>query len=199
LAVVPLVPVMHVLAFRIELGLALVGFAIVSYAYHADPLRLKCVFPLSYKTEGFLGGLSFFAGLTAVQPAFLSETQLWAAALVTVGTPVGLVFKDWKDADGDARANVRTAFVVLEARGWKRQSVAQLTAALLALALAVTTWGVSRFIVLSALQWVVLLGLGLGAAGVLFAGRRAPKLAVAGAMALSEAHLLAAAWMLASR
>ncbi|MFT3713229.1 MAG: UbiA family prenyltransferase [Archangium sp.] len=199
LAVLPLIAVMHVIAFRLELGLALVGFAIVSYAYHADPLRLKCVFPLSYKTEGFLGGLSFFAGLTAVQPAFLNETQLWAALLVTVGTPVGLVFKDWKDADGDAKANVRTAFVVLESRGWKRESVARLTAALVAVALGVTTWGVTRFFVPSAGQVVLLLGLALAAVGALLAGTRAPKLAVAGAMVLCEAHLFASACVLLAR
>lgn len=199
LAVVALIPVMHLLAFRIELSLCLLGFAIVSYAYHADPLRLKCVFPLSYKTEGFLGGLAFFAGLTMTQPAFLSQTQLWAAALVTLGTPAALVFKDWKDVDGDAKANVHTAFVVLERRGWSRVSVSRLSAALLALSFGVVVFGVTRFIVPDAMQWAMVVVPAAGAVGVLLSGARAPKRSVFLAMGLSEVALLAAAWVLIGR
>ncbi|MBL8912877.1 MAG: UbiA family prenyltransferase [Archangium sp.] len=199
LAVVALVPVMHLLAFRIELGLCLLGFAIVSYAYHADPLRLKCVFPLSYKTEGFLGGLSFFAGLTMTQPAFLNPTQLWAAALVTVGTPAALVFKDWKDVDGDAKANVHTAFVVLERRGWARLSVARLSAGLLALSFGVVAFGVTRFIVPNVTQWVVLLVPATAGVVVLVSGTSSPKRSVFVAMACAELALFGAAWALLSR
>lgn len=198
LAVVPLVPVMHVLAFRVELGLSLLGFAIVSYAYHADPLRLKCVFPLSYKTEGFLGGLAFFAGLSAALPAFLSPTQLWVAALVTVGTPAALVFKDWKDVDGDAKANVHTAFVVLERRGWSRLAVARLSAGLLALSLGVVTVGVSRLGAVAAGALGGLVVVALAAVGALLALGKSPRLAVLVAMLLAEVHLGLAAWVLVS-
>jgi 4-hydroxybenzoate polyprenyltransferase len=192
LAVVPLVPVLHVLSFRLELGLALLGFAIVSYAYHADPLRLKCVFPLSYKTEGFLGGLAFFAGLTSVQPALLNPTQLWIALFVTVGTPAALVFKDWKDVDADRTAGVRTAFVVLEERGWSRETVRRLTAGMLAFSLLVVAFGVGQLTNTAAFP---LYPLALLAAVPVVAASE-PKLGVAGSMALAEAQLLAAAWIL---
>lgn len=192
LAVVPLIPVLHVLSFRLELGLCLLGFAIVSYAYHADPLRLKCVFPLSYKTEGFLGGLAFFAGLTAVQPALLNPTQLWVALVVTVGTPAALVFKDWKDVEGDRAAGVRTAFVVLEDRGWSRNAVRWLTAGLLAFCLLVVAVGVGQLSRTSMLPLVVL---ALLAAAPIALGKR-PVLAVAAAMGLAQVQLLAAAWIL---
>jgi 4-hydroxybenzoate polyprenyltransferase len=192
LAVVPLVPVLHVLAFRLELALSLVGFAVVSFAYHADPLRLKCVFPLSYKTEGFLGGLAFFAGLSAAQPALLTPAQLWAAALVTLGTPVALVFKDWKDVDGDRAAGVRTAFVVLEAAGLPRDRVRWGAAALLVVALGTVALGVQ--------SWTGGGGALLGALALAAAAPVAllprPRLSVALSMGLAEAQLLAAAWLL---
>jgi 4-hydroxybenzoate polyprenyltransferase len=194
LAVVPLIPVLHVLAFRLELGLALLGFAIVSYAYHADPLRLKCVFPLSYKTEGFLGGLAFFAGLTAVPPGFLTPTHLWVALVVTLGTPAALVFKDWKDADADTTANVRTAFVVLEARGWPRARVRVLTAALLLVSLGVVAFGVAHWKPAALLPLLTLAVLG---AAPIALGRR-PALAVVTAMGLAELQLVVASWFLTS-
>jgi 4-hydroxybenzoate polyprenyltransferase len=195
LAVVPLLPVLHVLAFRLELGLSLLGFAIVSYAYHADPLRLKCVFPLSYKTEGFLGGLAFFAGLTAVPPGYLSAPQLWAVALVTLGTPAALVFKDWKDVDGDRAGGVRTAFVVLEEKGMPRARVRLLTAALLLLSLGVVAFGVSQ---LAPRALLPLLVVAVAASAVVAQGRR-PTLAVFAAMGLAEVQLGLASWFLSSR
>ncbi|PZR18477.1 MAG: hypothetical protein DI536_00930 [Archangium gephyra] len=141
LALVPLVFVAHVLATRVELGLALVGFAVVSFAYHADPLRLKCVFPLSYKTEGFLGGLCFFAGLVAATDQQPSTQSLWIALLVTIGTPIALVFKDLKDVEADAQAGVKTAFVVGEKRGVSRLTLRRIAAAGLTLSLVlVSVW-----------------------------------------------------------
>lgn len=131
---VPAALALNLVAFRAEAGVALIGFAVVSHAYHADPLRLKCVFPLSYKTEGLLGGLAAIAGASVVAQT-LSATTLWALLLVAVGTPVALVFKDWKDVDGDSAAGVRTAFVVAEARGVSRRVALGVAAALLLVAL----------------------------------------------------------------
>lgn len=199
LSVVPLVPVLHVLAFRLELALCLVGFAVVSFAYHADALRLKCVFPLSYKTEGFLGGLAFFAGVSSTQPALLGAPLLWATLLVTVGTPAALVFKDWKDVDGDRAAGVRTAFVVLEDRGWSRGGVARVAAALLLLSLGVVAAGVAQWVHASAAAVAVLGGLAVAAPGALVALRARPTLAVAVAMALAEVQLVAATVVASTR
>lgn len=196
LAVVPLVPVMHVLAFRLELALCLIGFAVVSFAYHADPLRLKCVFPLSYKTEGFLGGLAFFAGVTSVQPALLKPALLWATLLVTLGTPAALVFKDWKDADGDKAAGVRTAFVVLEERGWSRTLVSRAAAALLLLSLVVVAIGASQWVHATAMKTVLLVSLAMAAGVPLVLGAARPRVSVALSMLLAEAQLAATAWVL---
>ncbi|MGV3621913.1 MAG: UbiA family prenyltransferase [Archangium sp.] len=152
LALVPLVFVAHVLATRLELGLALVGFAVVSFAYHADPLRLKCVFPLSYKTEGFLGGLCFFAGLIAATDQLPSTTSLGVTLLVAVGTPIALVFKDLKDVDADSQAGVKTAFVVGERRGLSRMTLRRMAALGLAISLVlVSVWSGQRALMVFAL------------------------------------------------
>ncbi len=198
LTLVPLAAVAHVLAFRLELGLSLVGFAAVSHAYHADPLRLKCVFPLSYKTEGFLGGLAFFAGLAASPAGAVPLPLLQAVALVTLGTPLALVFKDWKDVEGDRAAGVRTAFVVLEGRGWSRDGVRRLAAGALAVALGVAAWGAVELAAPGPLVTAGLWALAL-LAPLLVALGRAPRRAVALTMALAEAQVLLAAWALWAR
>lgn len=190
LAVVPLVFAAHVLAFRLELGLALVGFAIVSHAYHSDALRLKCVFPLSYKTEGFLGGLCFLAGLAAAPERAPTERALWLLLLVTLGTPIALVFKDWKDVDADARAGVRTAFVVGEAHGWARQSLVRVAALGLGLSLVLVTGWTARVTAASTASLAALALLALGSPAVLLAVK-APARATQLAMLGAEATLLA--------
>lgn len=138
ITVVPVGIALNLLTFRAEAGVALIGFSVVAHAYHADPLRLKCVFPLSYKTEGLLGGVAAVAGASVTGPTLGSST-LWALLLVAVGTPIALVFKDWKDVDGDAAAGVRTAFVVAQERGVPRGVARGVAAVLLLGALAIST------------------------------------------------------------
>jgi 4-hydroxybenzoate polyprenyltransferase len=127
----PLVSVATALATRVELGAALLAFAAVAHAYHADPLRTKCVFPLSYKTEGLLGGLAFLGGLAADPRRQPPPGLVGLAVVVGLGTALALVFKDYKDVDADRAAGVRTAFVVGEERGLSRRSVLRVSAALL--------------------------------------------------------------------
>ncbi len=147
ITVVPAAMALNLVAFRAEAGVALIGFAIVSHAYHADPLRLKCVFPLSYKTEGLLGGLAAVAGASVVSQS-LSASTLWALLVVALGTPVALVFKDWKDVEGDAAAGVRTAFVVAQARG-----VPGRVALAIAVGLLLAALGVSAAYVVATRGW----------------------------------------------
>lgn len=137
LAVVPLTGAVALLATRVEAGLCLLGFAVVAHAYQADPLRLKCVFPLSYKTEGLLAGLCVLAGLAADVGRVPSAEALWVVVAVALGTPAALVFKDVKDVEGDAAAGVQTAFVVAQRRGWPVARTRLWASALLALSLGV--------------------------------------------------------------
>lgn len=181
LALVPLVFTAHVVTTRVELGLALLGFSIVSFAYHADPLRLKCVFPLSYKTEAFLGGLCFFAGLTAAGTA-PSDASLWLLLAVTLGTPAALVFKDYKDIDADAQAGVRSAFVVGEAKGASRVTLRRLSAFGLALSLALVALWSGQFALLALAA--------VAPAAVLLVPK--PSHAVAGGIVAAEVLLAAA-------
>lgn len=193
--VVALAVGLHLIAVRLDAGLCLVGFAVVSHAYHADPLRLKCVFPLSYKTEGFLGGLAFTAGLVAAPDMAPATHELWVALAVTVGTPVALVFKDWKDVDADAAAGVRTAFVVAEARGWPRRRTKAVATGLLALATGCTTagvWWLARPSVEALLGLAALAAAGPAALSLI----TSPKRAVMAAMVATEVHLAVAAWVL---
>lgn len=135
LMLVPAVFLLGVLAVRLEPGLCLLGFLVVAHAWQADPLRLKCVFPLSYKTEGLLAGLCTLAGIASDASRLPTRLELWAALAIAVGTPVALVFKDWKDVVGDQAAGVRTAFVVAAQRGWAPERTRRVSAALLLVAL----------------------------------------------------------------
>jgi 4-hydroxybenzoate polyprenyltransferase len=135
----PLVAVGAALAARIELGLCAVAFATVAHGYHADPLRTKCIFPLSYKTEGLLAGLAFAAGLCADPQDLPSAREIAVALIVALGAPAAFVFKDYKDADADRAGGVRTAFVWAEERGISRRAMLRLSAALLFVSLAVAT------------------------------------------------------------
>jgi len=198
LSVLPLVFALHVLVLRVEAGLCLIGFSIVAHAYHADPLRLKCVFPLSYKTEGLLGGLALVAGLTAAPEIQPATWQLWAALAVAIGTPAALVFKDAKDVDADASAGVKTAFVFAETHGWPRRRTELISAALLLISLGVVT---AMLHSLRALQPMLTSMLGLLAltAGVLAAFGGSPKRRVYAALLTAEAHLGFSAWVLATQ
>jgi 4-hydroxybenzoate polyprenyltransferase len=186
-ALIPLTGAASLLATRVEAGLCLVAFAVVSHAYHADPLRLKCVFPLSYKTEGLLAGLALLAGLVADTSRLPVAAELWVALAVGLGTPAALVFKDYKDVDGDAAAGVQTAFVFAEARGWARRRVLAVAVALLLVSLAVPLLWLSAQGV--GASWLVGLGLlaTLGAAALWWA----PKAdgAVRAALLCAEAFL----------
>lgn len=197
LTLLPLLTAAFALSVRFEVGLALVAFAVVSHAYHADPMRLKCVFPLSYKTEGMLAGVAFVAGAGADQTREPASWMLLAALAVALGVPGALVFKDLKDVESDRSAGVRTLFVVAAERGWPAGR-----AFTLALALLVTCLGVlAAFVVARA-------GPGPGAVAtvvlaaasplMLLALRGAPAKAVLSAMVLAEGAIAAGAAALAS-
>ncbi|MBN2360720.1 MAG: UbiA family prenyltransferase, partial [Deltaproteobacteria bacterium] len=98
-------------------ALCLVLFLVATYAYHGDPLRTKCVFPLSYKSEGFFAASAFVAGLLATPGARLDAGDALATFLIFGGFFLSAPAKDAKDIAGDRAAGVRTLYVVLEERG----------------------------------------------------------------------------------
>ncbi len=112
-------------------------FLAVGFAYHADPLRLKCVFPLSYKTEAFLALLCVGAGLLAHERPVLTGAQALAMLLVGGGAALVAMLKDYKDLAADRQGGVRTVFVVCGARGWSARRTYALVAVLSGAALAV--------------------------------------------------------------
>lgn len=92
-------------------------FLVVGHVYNADPLRLKCVFPLSYKTEGLLAFTCLLAGMM-VQSRQLLEPQILVLSLIIAGgVSLGAMFKDSKDVRSDSQGNMRTLYVVLGSRG----------------------------------------------------------------------------------
>ncbi len=97
-------------------GLAAVLFHLIGAAYHGDPHRLKCVFPLSYKTEGLLALVCLGAGVLTHPRLELGSWQVIALLLTAGGATVCATLKDYKDVAGDRAAGVRTLFVVLSAR-----------------------------------------------------------------------------------
>jgi hypothetical protein len=107
-------------------------FWVVAYGYHGDPFRLKCVFPLSYKTEALLALLSGLAGMLTHPRLIPTAGQLVALLLVAGGASLVAMLKDYKDAPADTAAGVRTLFVVCRARGLPERRV-------LAVALTVVT------------------------------------------------------------
>ncbi len=197
LSLVPLVATAGVLAHRPEAGLALVAFAVVAHAYHADPLRLKCVFPLSYKTEGLLAGLAAVAGLCARPERPPSAGALWTVLAVAVGTPAALVFKDAKDVDADAKGGVQTAFVFGERHGWPRRRTLAISAALLFVSLAVpAAWLWTRGA--APTPTLAVAALAAAAPAVLLLVPR-KDVAVLAAMLCAEAALACVAWALSGR
>ena len=190
LSLLPLVPSAFILTGRLEAGLCLFAFAVVAHAYQADPLRLKCVFPLSYKTEGLLAGVAMCAGLMANPAHVPTGDQLWALLLVAVGTPAALVFKDWKDVDADAKGGVQTAFVFGEARGWPRARTLAVSAGLLFVSLAVPVGALLARGASARATWVAA-ALAVVTPALLVGLRRRPAAAVGAAMLGAEATLVA--------
>ncbi len=92
-------------------------FAVVAHGYQADPYRLKCVFPLSYKSEALLALVCLGAGMLVHPGAQLSGSQLAMAACIAAGASVIAMAKDVKDIGADRQAGVRTLYVVLSSRG----------------------------------------------------------------------------------
>jgi 4-hydroxybenzoate polyprenyltransferase len=185
--VLPLVAAGAAVAGRPEMGLAAVAFAVVAHGYHADPLRTKCIFPLSYKTEGLLAGLAFLAGLCADPRALPAGAEVLVAAALALGAPVAFVFKDYKDVDADRSAGVRTAFVFWEERGGSRRAVLRVSAALLLTSLLVAGAFIHAQGATGA-QVAVLAALALAASAALV-WVRTPARAVAAAMLAAEAFL----------
>lgn len=119
------------------LALSLALFIIATYAYHGDPLRVKCVFPLSYKSEGFFAGSAFLAGMLA-QPLYrMSGADGLATFLIFGGFFLSAPFKDAKDIEGDRAAGVHTLYVVLAKRGWTFRKMHTLALSMLAACLLV--------------------------------------------------------------
>ncbi len=113
------------------LAVALALFLLTAHAYEADPLRIKCVFPLSYKSEGLFAAFALVGGMLADSRHALSARDAWAALLVFGGVSVASPYKDAKDLAGDRAAGVRTLYVVLEGRGWTLEKTHRLARALL--------------------------------------------------------------------
>lgn len=188
LSLIPLVPAAFILPGRLEAGLAAFAFSVVAHAYQADPLRLKCIFPLSYKTEGLLAGLAVVAGLCANPAVVPTAPQLWIVAAIGLGTPAALVFKDFKDVEGDARAGVQTAFVFGERRGWSRSRVLAISAVLLAVSLGVPFVGLTVVGAGGWLTWAVA-AIAVAAPACLWLLRANPTAAVLVTMVLAELSL----------
>jgi 1,4-dihydroxy-2-naphthoate octaprenyltransferase len=112
-------------------------FTVVGFAYHADPFRLKCVFPLSYKTEGFFAALCIGAGMLTHPRVTLGWEHLTVAFLVGGGASLVAMGKDYKDVEADTAAGVRTVFVVLAGRGSSERKILLLVTTLTAACLAV--------------------------------------------------------------
>lgn len=115
--------------YETELCLCLVLFLLTAHAYHADPLRLKCLFPAAYKAEGFFAATAFLGGIVAHTSYRLASRDIWATALIFGGFSLSAPFKDAKDIAGDKAAGVRTLYVVLER--WPVARVQLLTSAVL--------------------------------------------------------------------
>jgi hypothetical protein len=98
-------------------------FTVVAFAYHGDPFRLKCVFPLSYKTEALFAALCVAAGIFTHDRVPLGWRELAAGALVAAGASVVAMLKDAKDEAADRAAGIRTVYVVLGARGWSTSRI----------------------------------------------------------------------------
>jgi 4-hydroxybenzoate polyprenyltransferase len=112
-------------------------FTVVGFTYHADPFRLKCVFPLSYKTEGFFAALCIGAGMLAHPRATLGWQELAVAFLVGGGASLIAMGKDYKDVEADTAAGVRTVFVVLASRGFGERKTLLLVTGVTAVCLGV--------------------------------------------------------------
>lgn len=119
------------------IALAGVLFLVVTHGYHADPYRLKCVFPLSYKTEGLLALVCLVAGALAPGRVALAPLTVLLLLLVAGGFSVASMLKDFKDVGADRAGGVRTIYVVLTQRGWPEERVHLLVLALLASCLVV--------------------------------------------------------------
>ena len=192
LSVVPLTGALGLMAFRVEAGLCVLAFAVVAHAYQADPLRLKCVFPLSYKTEGLLAGAAMLGGISCDPGRLPVLAEVAVAAVVALGTPAALVFKDYKDVDGDAAAGVKTAFVFAESRGWSRERMRLVAAVLLMVSLAVAAVWLLR----QSRDGVAVAVAGVIAVACLLAIPK-PRLAVVACMVSAELGLAAVVWSLA--
>lgn len=192
----PLLAIAGCFPFRLELGLAAIAFVAVAYTYQADPLRTKCVFPLSYKTEALLAGAALLGGMTS-SPGTRLEAWHGAAVVITaLGAAGALVFKDYKDVDADAAAGVRTAFVVGRQAGWPQRRILGISVALLALTSSAPTVFVAlrgAAPVATAVTAVLALG-----APVCLVSIQPPRRAVYATLAMVVAFLAAAVWALAS-
>lgn len=188
LMLVPLVGALQLLSVRLEPGLCAVGFLVVANAWQADPLRLKCVFPLSYKTEGFLAGLCALAGLASNPAHVVSRDELLIIAAMALGTPVALVFKDLKDVEGDRAAGVQTAFVVALDRGLSLKTTRALSTVALGLALGCVCLFVAMTSTTAGMGALGLSAVAVGSVGLL----RSLERAVFFGIVASEAVLLVA-------
>jgi len=112
-------------------------FLVTAWAYHADPLRTKCVFPLSYKSEGFFALTAFLAGIVGQHTYRMEVADVVVAALIFGGISLSAPFKDAKDVEGDRQARVATLYVVLAKRGCAFAQVHRLAGILLLACLAV--------------------------------------------------------------
>lgn len=118
-------------------ALAALLFMVVGHGYHGDPHRLKCTFPLSYKSEGFLALLSLGAGILVHPRLPLGLWELAAVLLIAAGASVVAMVKDRKDIEADRGANVRTIYVVLGEQGWCEGHVHRLVLAALVICLVI--------------------------------------------------------------
>jgi len=127
------------LATRIDLGLCLMAFAAVAFAYHSPPFRLKRLMLLSYLSEGWLAGLAIAAGMSCIPGRLPTSVEWRVLAIATLGMPLVLLFKDDKDQQGDAVARNATLFVVGARHGLTAKQLRLAAATALGLGLFVAT------------------------------------------------------------
>lgn len=163
------------------ISLTLLMFLIATYAYHGDPLRTKCVFPLSYKSEGFFAATAFLAGMLAQPMYHMRSSDALATFLIFGGFFLSAPFKDAKDIEGDRAVNVQTLYVVLEKFGWSFGKIHALAVFLLASCLLVPlAYLASQGIRGQWLMWPVLAAIFAVAVNLLPKRKLAVQLAVLG-------------------
>ncbi len=172
------------------------AFAVIAWSYHGDPLRLKCIFPLSYKTEGLLAFVCLLAGALAPPRHDLPIANFGVFALAAAGVSVAALFKDRKDVAGDSAAGVQTLYTVLQGRGWPLGRIDALVATALATCLAVPV------LYLLAARGTPLAAAALGvlafAAVAVLRSRLRPATGVAVTLLLLSSYLATLAWALAA-